>query len=87
MVLLRDFAVDAKVNERSSQKFRHTPQAITSVRHDSRELEDVLALARVIALVLGRLHLSGWDPTKIRSLSLGIRRLQSESIVPGAVIC
>jgi hypothetical protein len=37
--------------------------------------------------VLGRLHLSGWDPTKIRSLSLGIRRLQSESIVPGAVIC
>lgn len=25
MDLLRDFAVDAEVNERSSQRFRHTP--------------------------------------------------------------
>ena len=25
-----------------------------------------------MSLVLGRLHLSGWDPTKIRPLSLGV---------------
>jgi hypothetical protein len=28
MVLLRDFTVDARVNERSSQKFRHTPRQL-----------------------------------------------------------
>jgi len=66
MALLRDFTVDAKVNERSSQRFRHTPRQL-HVYGMTLANQRRAGARSDHALLLGRLHPSGRDPTEIRS--------------------
>jgi hypothetical protein len=60
---LRDSAVDAEVIERSSQRLRQTPETRLQQRPQGMHFTSQRFTGRSVGL-LGRLHHSGWDPTK-----------------------
>jgi len=60
---LRDSAVDAEVIERSSQRLRQTPETCLHQPPQGMPFTSQRFAGRSAGL-LGRLHHSGWDPTK-----------------------